>query len=132
MCGGERTQSKLRELTDPDLNTAIRLCKNDELTRNRTEDRGDVTVHEIRFRGRYSEKKNFYENDHRNDREEKEHVRRDKKERGRYGHYHVDRTCPVQRQTCRKTFDILKRYAEERRKSNISTSHNRHREAMKI
>ena len=41
----ENTKAKLRELADLDLNTVIRICKNDEIMKIHAQDRKDLALH---------------------------------------------------------------------------------------
>ena len=97
----ERTKAKLRDLADPDLNTVRRLCKNDEITKTCTRDSKNLAVHQVKHRQGYLQKKNVNKNNYRDNREKKEHVRREKKECERCGYQHPDRTCPPKGHTCR-------------------------------
>ena len=82
----EHTKAKLRDLADLDLNIIIRICKNDEIIKTRTQDREDLSVQQVRHN---PHKKNVY------NREKNDHVRRDKTECERCSYNHMDRTCPA-------------------------------------
>ena len=62
---------ELRDRADLNLNTVIRICKNNEITKTRTQDREDLAVHQVRHKQVHPDKKNVY------NREKNEHVRRD-------------------------------------------------------
>ena len=56
----ERTKDKLKDVADPNLNTVIRICKNDEIAQTCTQDREDLAVHQVRHRQVHLPKKNVY------------------------------------------------------------------------
>ena len=87
----ERTKAKLRNLADPDLNTVIRIRKNDEIIKRRIQHREDLAVNQVRYKV-YLHKKN---------REKNERMWRDKNECGRRGYNHIDKTYTVKGQICR-------------------------------
>ena len=109
--------------TDP--TTVIRIRKNDEITKTRTQDREDLAVHQVRQRQVHQYKMNV------SNREKNKHVSRDRNECRKCGCNHMDRTCPLRGQICRncqKVGYFLKKSAEKKIQY---ISHKRHKKRWK-